>query len=105
VAQVSPRGHSHERHIRDHARQGRIGSLTAPVEAVDFDAAVARQLTAEYNQHCPMRGLSPVGDIHFDVQANWITDGLDVTATAYVCAVRGSKRRAPGRARTRRAAA
>jgi hypothetical protein len=87
-------------------KQGRIGSLTAEVEADSIDAAVARQLEAQYVQHCAVLGLMPEGDVYFEAQANWLTGGLDVTATAYVRVTRRRTRKsARGSVRLRKAAA
>jgi hypothetical protein len=87
-------------------KQGRIGELIAEVEADSIDAAVMRQIEAQYVQHCIMHGLMTEGDIRFEVQVNWLTGGLDATASAYVRVVgRRTRRRAPGRVRLRKAAA
>jgi hypothetical protein len=85
-------------------KRGRLGSLTAAVEAERIDAAAERQFAVQYLRQCTARGLVPVGEIHVEAQVNWLTHGLDVTATAYVRDA-GRKKRAARRVRTRKAAA
>jgi hypothetical protein len=85
-------------------KRGRLGSLTAAVEAESIDAASEREIAAQYIRHCAARGLVPEGEIHVETQVNWLTHGLDVTATAYVRTA-GRKTRAVRRVRTRKAAA
>jgi hypothetical protein len=93
-------------------KRGRLGSLAAAVEAESIHAAAERQFVAQYIRHCAVRGLVPKGEIHIEAQVNWLTCGLDVTATAYVrdagrkkraagaCSEGGLSRRRTGRAST-----
>ncbi len=80
-------------------KRGRIASLTVAVDAdtpVDqAEQEIGKRLAAE----CARHGFGLKPEIHVEAQANWLTGGLDATATAYVRTIRAhTSRRAERRA-------
>lgn len=67
------------------SRHGRVARLTVAVADAQrsrLERRVARMLKAE----CATRGFGVVGNINIEVQENWLTTKVDVTAAAFVAA-------------------
>jgi len=82
------------------ARAGRLAALTAAIEDGDIEqgvtAEVERQLENRLQAECGCCGVPRLGDVRTDIQANFLTGGIDVTVTALVQrGKRVSKRKQP----------
>jgi hypothetical protein len=84
-------------------KNGKAGRLLAVLTvALEEDviehgitAAIKDQFAAHLQTECARRGIAGPGEVHVEIQDNFLTHGVDVTATAFVQARKGGSKRKP----------
>jgi hypothetical protein len=80
-------------------KAGRLAVLTVALEEDVIEqgatAAIKDQFAARLQSECARRGFAGLGEVHVEIQDNFLTQGADLTATGFVQARKGGNTRKP----------